>query len=294
LGPAQTSHHRPLKQPEQQPGRAALPDRNQLLSRPPGRGSLCPRRAIQQFVFNSSSNASILRKMEQLGKPTNPQRPGPFLVGLLLVYGICALAAGTTFSSEFGAVIEIGLVVGLCPFVPLALVHFPMQKGLRWLMVKWMPSKTGGGWDYLWINIPALMLFLVIFVMVASPPSQKAKLKMFVAVTKQAPPPSIQIAGYSMLRGLNDGHCNLTFIISENDLGQLIKALDLSIEQSDLDDQSMSYYRYIAGKADGSAFKFEPPGQLYSISRTKEVTHSQTEIVVGKDRREVLLLDSFF
>jgi len=161
-------------------------------------------------------------------------------------------------------------------------------------MVKYVPSRSGGGWAYLWLNLPASLWLLLILVSAVLPPGNDAKLRVFKAVAKQNPPASIQMVGFERERGMNEGHCSMVFRISESDFYQLIASLNLTVEKSDLDDHALSEYRRIAAKSGGSIFKFEAPGKLYSIKTDNGTLHSSTSIIVGTNCQEVLLINSFF
>jgi len=236
--------------------------------------------------------------MEQPGQTEQRRILGPYFVGALLIYGICVLGAGILFSSKLGVAIHLGLVGGICPFIPLASIHFVIQKELHRITIRWIPSKSRGAWAYLWMNLPALLWFLAILISAALPPGQEAKLRMFKAVTEQNPPASLQMVGFDRQRGLNDGHYNLVFQISETDFSRLVASLNLTLEQSNLDSLALSPYRQMAEIAGGTNFKFEAPGKLYSLTSTKasanETMHSKTSIIVGTNCQEVLLINSFF
>lgn len=219
---------------------------------------------------------------------------GPYILGALLVYAMCVLGAGRILSSNLRDAISLGLVGGLCPFIPVAAVHFFIQKGLQQVLMKYAPSNSKGGRAYLWLNLPALLWLLLILAPAILPPGNEAKMRVFKAVTKQDPPASIQMVGFERERGMNDGHCSLVFRISESDFYQLITSLNLTVEKSDLDDQALNKYRKIAAKSGASTFRFEAPGKLYSIKADNGTLHSSTSIIVGTNCQEVLLINTFF
>jgi hypothetical protein len=216
-----------------------------------------------------------------------------YLLGVLLAYGICVLISGRLFATRLLEIVSLGLVSGLCPMVIVGPAHFLVQRLTYPIVSQFMTPVKMRRWGVLLMNLPALFVMGSLLLSMGRTPSAASRVARFKELTGQAPPPSVEVLGYNIQKGMGEGSCIIPIRISEADLANLITYMGLSEIRSETNELILKRFRNSAANAGAPTFQFEPPVTIYGAGAKKGITTNDKRLIVGRDQSEVLLQHFF-
>lgn len=216
-----------------------------------------------------------------------------YFLGVLLTYGVCILVSGRFFAARPSEVVELGLFAGLCPMIFLGPVHFFFQRFTYPIISEFICPATMKRWGVLLINLPALLLGVALLFSMGRAPNAASKAAVYKELTGQAPPASADVLGFYIQKGMGEGSCVISIRIFEPDLGNLITNMGLAEIGIITNEVTSAEFHSLAERAGAPTFLFEPPITVYGVSLKKGITTSEKRLIVGSNRSEVLLQDSF-
>jgi hypothetical protein len=106
-------------------------------------------------------------------------------------------------------------------------------------------------------------------------------------------PPSVNVKGFRMVRGFNEGSYEILFDSSENDLKQLLQNGGYTLWLSNVDQEIMSGYQHEAQNLTSQHINLAAPGKVYTWETNSSTSRFKRNIIVGTNFVNVLFTENF-
>jgi len=215
-----------------------------------------------------------------------------YAIGAALVYGVCVVLGGRMLSSEFASILELGIVMGLFYFALLGPAYLVFQLLAHWIVVwLWRPTRWVEG---ILLNLPASAILAILLIGASIPPSPAELRESLKRHFEGRLPGSVDVKGYRMSRGLNEGSYTFVFRISSGDLGSLLTNTGFALDSLSAESARLDRYQEIAKELTKGTARIDVPCTVYLSETNHGASRTRRILVVGSNGVDVIFCESFF